>query len=315
MTPQLRARPTLQFRARTTLRTMPRRMPPWDGCASRVRDVGFRSKLQSSRLASGTCVLAVGLLFLLLAAGAGTARTLATERKVERPAAVVVRPRADQKVERREILRAKAIQRGWPIVLVSPDEPTREWWVQQLPQRAEPGQFTCEVHFGNDETLVGTRFLVVVLMTPTTGEALRFHVGQMLDELPDLPRSDIVTVERKTGVPAELDVTLDTPRAGGRVERDGRLSGRLPFPCQPVLLARPVAPGAVWRVQAKAEVSEDLAFQVPFGFDPKATSGRHRLVLVLTSAEQSRGYTVGATLKEPPRAIHRSRELEVQLAK
>jgi len=111
--------------------------------------------------------------------------------------AEMLSPKEGAAVNRVEEMKGRLISGGWPVVLV---QPAREPWYVQ-PRVGEPGpdgQFSAQVHFGNEQTPSGTEFRLVIIVARTKEQAEGFAPGAVLGELPgDLPRSEFVTVTRK----------------------------------------------------------------------------------------------------------------------
>lgn len=87
---------------------------------------------------------------------------------------------------------------GWPVVVVRDAGAGAEWWVQQ-PCRAVRGtRFVATSHFGNEQTLPGTRYQLVVLAMRDVEEANRFTAGSRFDQLPsETPHSEPVELIRQ----------------------------------------------------------------------------------------------------------------------
>jgi hypothetical protein len=72
---------------------------------------------------------------------------------------------------------------GWPVVLVRSNLEDETWWAQQ--SIARRGQhIACRVHFGNQQSVAASQFLLVVLFLDTSEEAIRFRSAREFSEIP-----------------------------------------------------------------------------------------------------------------------------------
>lgn len=234
----------------------------------------------------------------------------------EKPAAVIVSPKAKQEVERTAELTGKALIRGWPVVVVRPEQGDATWWVQDPVVVKQPGYFQAPLIFGNENTVVGTKFRVVVLMLQSAEEAKKFTPGQELKSLPEAaPRSAEIVVtrgaEKETAVAVE-DVELTLPQ-DGRVNRIEEICGRVPeAECHPVVLVRSDSPNDAWWVQLSDKPNKEGKFvaRAHFGNDTTPEGTPFRMVVLLVD-KNAAGYEAGTSLKQLPPGIKRSKEVRV----
>ena len=87
---------------------------------------------------------------------------------------------------------------GWPVVVVRDVAAGAEWWVQQSCRAVRGTRFVATSHFGNEQTLPGTRYQLVVLAMRDVEEANRFTAGSRFDQLPsETPHSEPVELIRQ----------------------------------------------------------------------------------------------------------------------
>lgn len=80
---------------------------------------------------------------------------------------------------------------GWPVVMVRSETEGDHWWVQQLVAR-RGNVIAAKVSFGNEETIAGHRFDVVVLLLESSAESVRFRTARKFKELPDGVKRSVV---------------------------------------------------------------------------------------------------------------------------
>jgi len=111
---------------------------------------------------------------------------------------LIVRPAPDSKVSRVEELVVDVDKGARVVVMVRSAEANSFWWVQDRIDRAEGGQVSTTVRFGNDATQSGTRFKIAVLLPRSAKDLDQFQVGAYMRQLPDgVVRSKEVHVIRQ----------------------------------------------------------------------------------------------------------------------
>lgn len=95
----------------------------------------------------------------------------------------VSRPEPGNVVSRWESLIATTLEPGWPVVLVRSEVKGDAWWVQQVVAR-RGNVIGARVNFGNEESLSGHRFELVVLLLDSSAEAVRFRTAREFKQLP-----------------------------------------------------------------------------------------------------------------------------------
>ena len=137
---------------------------------------------------------------LLGAAGLGvwkyaqpsTAQAVATTMS---PIAVSTKPGAP--VNRVEHLTCEVSQ-GWPVILVRDANDQSPWWVQGRAERQEAQRYSARAHFGNETTMPGQRYQIVVLSAADESAARQYETGTTLEQFPaDLPHSEPIEVVRR----------------------------------------------------------------------------------------------------------------------
>jgi hypothetical protein len=72
---------------------------------------------------------------------------------------------------------------GWPVVLVRSELDDESWWAQQSVGRQ--GQYiAARAHFGNEQSVRGSSFRMVILLLGTPEEAVRFQTARQFKEIP-----------------------------------------------------------------------------------------------------------------------------------
>ncbi|MCA9205912.1 MAG: hypothetical protein KDA59_22815, partial [Planctomycetales bacterium] len=72
---------------------------------------------------------------------------------------------------------------GYPVVLVRADNDDEYWWVQHFVARRNQ-YIAARVHFGNNDTFVGSPYVLTILMLDSAEEAVRFRAARQFKELP-----------------------------------------------------------------------------------------------------------------------------------
>lgn len=112
-------------------------------------------------------------------------------------AAIRVSATPGTEVQRIERLTCEA-DRGWPVVMVRATASKEPWWVQASCEHEAENRFQARVHFGNEKTLPGARYQMIVLTVADAAAAAKFAVGSQLEEIPvHLPHSEPIEVVRK----------------------------------------------------------------------------------------------------------------------
>ena len=111
------------------------------------------------------------------------------------PIAVSTKPGAP--VNRVEHLTCEVSQ-GWPVILVRDANDQSPWWVQGRAERQEAQRYSARAHFGNETTVPGQRYQIVVLSAANESAARQYETGTTLEQFPaDLPHSDPIEVVRR----------------------------------------------------------------------------------------------------------------------
>jgi hypothetical protein len=95
----------------------------------------------------------------------------------------VMRPEPGNIVSRYEDMIATTKEFGWPVVLVRSEIEGDSWWVQQIVTR-QGNIIAARVNFGNNDTISGHGFEVVVLLLDSSAEAVRFRTAREFKEIP-----------------------------------------------------------------------------------------------------------------------------------
>ncbi|MEP3478926.1 MAG: hypothetical protein ABJZ55_06740 [Fuerstiella sp.] len=106
-------------------------------------------------------------------------------------------PSERRPVSKVENLIATTQQPGWPIALIRSDLPDDVWWVQQM-VGIRNRSFASRVNFGNDNSLPGSVYHLVIVFLDSADEARRFRIAKQFKDLPEgLRRSREFTFIRK----------------------------------------------------------------------------------------------------------------------
>lgn len=110
---------------------------------------------------------------------------------------LIQQPSERRPVSKVENLVATTQQPGWPIALVRSDLPDDVWWVQQM-VGIRHRSFASRVNFGNDSSLPGSVYHLVIVFLDSADEARRFRIAKQFKDLPEgLRRSREYTFVRK----------------------------------------------------------------------------------------------------------------------
>lgn len=110
---------------------------------------------------------------------------------------MIQQPSERRPVSKVENLVATTQQPGWPIALIRSDIPDDVWWVQQM-VGIRNRSFASRVNFGNDHSLPGSVYHLVIVFLDSADEARRFRIAKQFKDLPEgLRRSREFTFVRK----------------------------------------------------------------------------------------------------------------------
>ncbi len=232
-----------------------------------------------------------------------------------RHAAVVLSPKQNADVTRDTELLGRVMVRGWPVVLVQPDQANSPWYAQETVEPTKPGHFKARIRLGNDATPDDTRFRVVVLLLASADAAQEYSVGKVIPTLPeDAARSAevLVTLRRETDPQPLVDI-LDFPRNGAFVGRVETVSGRISDEGHPIVLVRSTEPNGLWWVQQPCEPTGDgrFATSARFGNETTPAGSAFRILVLLAPKGRVADFQAGVALSELPRDIPCSREVQV----
>lgn len=73
--------------------------------------------------------------------------------------------------------------KGWPIALIRSDLPDDVWWVQQV-VGIQGNSFAARVNFGNEYSLSGSAFDMVIVFLDSADEVRRFRIAKQFKEVP-----------------------------------------------------------------------------------------------------------------------------------
>jgi len=251
---------------------------------------------------------------------------------------ILLNPQPQEKVEQVVEIAGRVLAPGYPVVLVRADQPGCLWWAQERPKKTSQRSFKASAQIGNDNSLDGSRFQIVVLMVPTAEGRELFQPGASFRELPpDLARSveTIVVLKKPNGIlgnpkrtltklesrpeiepvdsQAEQAKLIQSPTENSQVERAdlvtcSSLDGR-----KPIVLVRSTQANDSWWVQAASSPVGKNRFvsSARFGNDSTPTGTRFRIVAIYPDAEQSTNLRPGMSIEQLPAGVARSAEVEV----
>ena len=96
---------------------------------------------------------------------------------------VIQTPLESSPVGRVENVVAMTRARGWPIALIRSDLPDDVWWVQQV-VGIQGNSFAARVNFGNEYSLSGSSFDMVIVFLDSPDEVRRFRIAKQFKEIP-----------------------------------------------------------------------------------------------------------------------------------
>ncbi|MEJ7591880.1 MAG: hypothetical protein WKF77_10050 [Planctomycetaceae bacterium] len=97
---------------------------------------------------------------------------------------VIQTPLESALVGRVENVVAMTRARGWPIALIRSDLPDDVWWVQQV-VGIQGNSFAARVNFGNEYTLSGSAFSLVIVFLDSPDEVRRFRIAKQFKDIPE----------------------------------------------------------------------------------------------------------------------------------
>ena len=92
-------------------------------------------------------------------------------------------PTENAAVGRVEDVVATTRAKGWPIALVKSDLPGDVWWVQQV-VGIHGNAFAARVNFGNEYSIRGTIYHMVIVFLDSPDEVRRFRIAKQFEEIP-----------------------------------------------------------------------------------------------------------------------------------
>jgi hypothetical protein len=92
-------------------------------------------------------------------------------------------PLETQPVGRVENVVAVTRAKGWPVALIKSDLPDDVWWVQQM-VGIQGTSFNARVNFGNEYTLSGTQYQMVIMFLDSADEVRRFRIAKQFKDVP-----------------------------------------------------------------------------------------------------------------------------------
>lgn len=96
---------------------------------------------------------------------------------------VVQTPVESALVGRVENVVAMTRAKGWPIALIRSDLPDDVWWVQQV-VGIQGNSFAARVNFGNENSLSGSAFSMVIVFLDSPDEVRRFRIAKQFKDIP-----------------------------------------------------------------------------------------------------------------------------------
>ena len=97
---------------------------------------------------------------------------------------IVQTPLETAPVGRMENVVAMTRASGWPIALVRSDLPDDVWWVQQM-VGIQGNSFAARVNFGNEYSLSGTGYRMVIVFLDSPDEVRRFRIAKQFKVIPE----------------------------------------------------------------------------------------------------------------------------------
>ena len=250
-------------------------------------------------------IIFLGSLAARLGSGIANAQEAASSRLADGTA---VEMQVSSAVGRLQLVAGRVRSPGRPVILVRADVPNEPWWVQGQPVPVGKDGFTAKAVFGRTKSTVGTRYRIVTILVDGSTPATAYRTGQIIRELPDVPRSRelLVTLGRagrpvialapktdtptsgltesepaRTNAPKEkAPVEFTSPKSGESVHQIAELTGKIEEGFTPIILIRPLSKGSVWWIQkpVKLEKSGEFSAKVVIGNSRTAEGTRFRIV-------------------------------------
>ncbi|MEZ6122735.1 MAG: hypothetical protein R3C49_06100 [Planctomycetaceae bacterium] len=104
---------------------------------------------------------------------------------------ILQQPLENRRVSKVENVMAVTRAKGWPIALVKSDLPDDHWWVQQM-VGISGNAFAARVNFGNDDSIPGSVYHLVIVFLDSADEVRRFRIAKQFRELPEGTRQSRV---------------------------------------------------------------------------------------------------------------------------
>lgn len=234
---------------------------------------------------------------------------------------------------------------GRPVILVRADLPNEPWWVQSQPVPVGKDGFTAKAVFGSGSSQVGMRFRIVTILFDRNTPATEYHTGQIIRELPDVPKSrELLVTLGRTGRPVialapkegtttssrtkssesvkeKSPVEFTSPKTGESVQQVAELTGKIQDGFTPIVLIRPLEKDSVWWIQKPVllEKSGEFTSKIVVGSSRTSEGTRFRIVALAIPTKTSRKETgldefkPGEFLKELPKDAAASEELVLTL--
>ncbi|EMI17063.1 secreted protein [Rhodopirellula maiorica SM1] len=264
--------------------------------------------------------------------------TIAQGDETKDAGVTLLNPQPQEKVKQVIEVAGRVHSPGYPVVLVRADQPGCLWWAQEWPKKTSQRTFKAFAQIGNDDSIDGSRFQLVVLMVPTAEGRELFKPGTSFRELPsNLARSveTVVVLKKPDGILGEpkriltktesvLDVTqivsvaehpelIQSPTENSHVERADSVTCSSLDDKKPVVLVRSTQDNDNWWVQAVSSPAGKNRFvsSARFGNDSTPPGTRFRIVAIYPDAEQATNLRPGMSLGQLPEGVTRSAEVEV----
>jgi hypothetical protein len=107
-----------------------------------------------------------------------------TESKTVIEDVAIQTPIESTPVGRFENVVAMTNAKGWPIALIRSDLPDDVWWVQQV-VGIQGNAFAARVNFGNEYSLSGSEFRMVIVFLDSPDEVRRFRIAKQFKDIPE----------------------------------------------------------------------------------------------------------------------------------
>ena len=97
---------------------------------------------------------------------------------------VIQTPVESALVGRVENVVAMTRAKGWPIALIRSNLPDDVWWVQQV-VGIQGNSFAARVNFGNEYSVSGSAFSMVIVFLDSPDEVRRFRIAKQFKDIPE----------------------------------------------------------------------------------------------------------------------------------